>query len=230
MKLTVAADGKAVWVRAEGGYLPAQMRCDLLSELLQQYDLFELRQEKCRPLDASKILALSERRVSSSLLKKTAEEYAPYAHLLPQKEYCLCRSLPSVITLSPAGRPAARAFAMVELVPEGRFDAIRIECKGQPDEGFVRYVAAAAERCAAMLPSAKERTKGKRNYHLAAVSSLAFFIASFILAIAALAVPAWVSQAFNLLVIAGALLAVSVLCFVLFSVLWCKVRRAEKAK
>ena len=82
MKLTVAADGKAVWIRAEGGYLPAQMRCDLLSELLQQYDLFELRQEKCRPLDAGKILALSERRVSSSLLKKTADQDSEFIRQL----------------------------------------------------------------------------------------------------------------------------------------------------
>ena len=48
------------------------------------------------------------------------------------------------------------------------------------------------------------------------------------MAIVALAVPGWVERAYGLLIISAGLFAMSVVCFVLFAVLWYKVRKAER--
>ena len=180
LKLSVKVIENTAFVSSDCGYIPAQVRCDFLSELLQSYELFVQKGEQYR-----------------------------------------------AVLLSEQGKPASRAFAHVYLSPEGRFDAIRIDCK-RMDPSFLRCISAAAAHSAALLPSAKQRSRGKRNYHLAAVSSIAFFIAAVVLAIVALAVPGWVERAYGLLIIAAGLFAMSVVCFVLFAVLWYKVRKAER--
>ena len=212
LKLSVKVIENTAFVCSDCGYIPAQVRCDFLSELLQSYELFVQKGEQYRAVSG---------------MKQMAKAYEPYAGLLPQEEFCLCAQLPDTVLLSEQGKPASRAFAHVYLSPEGRFDAIRIDCK-RMEPSFLRCISAAAAHSAALLPSAKQRSRGKRNYHLAAVSSIAFFIAAVVLAIVALAVPGWVERAYGLLIIAAGLFAMSVVCFVLFAVLWYKVRKAER--
>ena len=229
LELNVKVIGNTAWIRADRGYIPAQVRCDFLSELLQSYELYEQRGQQYRAIKGTDILEWSERKASSSLLKKSAEEYAPYAEELPQDEYCLFRQLPSVVVVSVQGKPASKAFAHISFSEEGNFGSIRIDCR-RLEPSFLRCISAAAEHSAALLPSAKQRVRGKRNYRLAAVSSVAFFVASVILLIVALAVPGWAAQAFSLLYIAAGLFAMSVVCFVIFVVQWRKVRKAERIR
>lgn len=227
LKLSVKVIENTAFVCSDCGYIPAQVRCDFLSELLQSYELFVQKGEQYRAVSGTDLLEWSERKASSSRMKQMAKAYEPYAGLLPQEEFCLCAQLPDTVLLSEQGKPASRAFAHVYLSPEGRFDAIRIDCK-RMEPSFLRCISAAAAHSAALLPSAKQRSRGKRNYHLAAVSSIAFFIAAVVLAVVALAVPGWVERAYGLLIIAAGLFAMSVVCFVLFAVLWYKVRKAER--
>ena len=163
LKLSVKVIENTAFVCSDCGYIPAQVRCDFLSELLQSYELFVQKGEQYRAVSGTDLLEWSERKASSSRMKQMAKAYEPYAGLLPQEEFCLCAQLPDTVLLSEQGKPASRAFAHVYLSPEGRFDAIRIDCK-RMEPSFLRCIsAAAAHSTAQQIDSYLRELKEKKK-------------------------------------------------------------------
>ena len=168
LKLSVKVIENTAFVCSDCGYIPAQVRCDFLSELLQSYELFVQKGEQYRAVSGTDLLEWSERKASSSRMKTDGKGIRAVCGAASAGRVLPVRSAAGHRALIRTGQACIPALSRTSISPRRGGLTPSASIASAWNLLFCAVSARRPRTVRRCCPAQSSVPGGKRNYHLAA--------------------------------------------------------------